>query len=310
MCLVTGGAGFIGSHLVAGLLDAGHEVRVLDNFSTGARETLQPVADRIELIEGDIRDEETLAEAMRGVGVAYHEAALARVQRSIDAPLQVHDVNCTGTVKVFLAARDAGVRRVVYASSSSVYGDAEKLPKEESDPCAPISPYGASKLSGEIYARAVSKVFGLETVGLRYFNVFGPWQNPAYGAAIPAFIERLLEGKELVIQGDGKQTRDFTYVSNVVSVNMLAAEADVEPGRAFNIAGGSRVSIIELAEMLSGIFGVETKCIYTEPRPGDIKHSAADISAAKRELGYRLDVDLERGLRRTVEWFKKNRSAG
>ena len=310
VCLVTGGAGFIGSHLVEGLLNSGREVRVLDNFSTGSRENLEALEERIELIEGDIRDEATLARAVGGVGVVYHEAALARVQRSIEMPLEVHDVNCTGTLKVLLAARDGGVRRVIFASSSSVYGDVEKLPKEETDVCVPISPYGASKLSAEVYAHAVSRVFELETVGLRYFNVFGPRQNPAYAAAIPAFIERLLQGKELIIHGDGEQTRDFTYVGNVVSAPLLAAEAEGEPGSVFNIAGGGRARINELAESVSAMFGVEVRRVHAEPRAGDIKHSIADIAAARRQLGYRLEVDFENGLRRTVEWFKESWRAG
>jgi len=309
ICLVTGGAGFIGSHLVEGLLNAGRRARVLDDFSSGSRKNLESVGEKIELIEGDIRDAGTLADAMRGVEVVYHEAALSRVQRSIETPLEVHEVNCTGTLKVFLAARDAGVRRVVFASSSSVYGESERLPKEESDPCVPISPYGASKLSGEVYARAVSRVFGLETVGLRYFNVYGPRQNPAYAAVIPAFIERVMESKELLIDGDGEQTRDFTYVGDVVSVNLLAAEAEVEAGSVFNIAGGRRTSVNQVADLVSAAFGVEAKRVHGEPRRGDIKQSVADITAAREQLGYRVEVDLESGLRRTVEWFKENRKA-
>jgi len=321
ICLVTGGGGFIGSHIVEGLLARGRNVRVLDNFSTGRRKNLSDFEDRIELIEGDIRDEETVSRAMSGVETVFHEAALASVPRSIEEPLEVNETNCTGTLKLLLAARQAGVRRFVSASSSSVYGDSaassdvpspagpvgEVRAKRESDPCLPISLYGASKLAAEVYCRAAAAAFGLHTVSLRYFNVFGPRQNPRakYAAVIPIFISRLLAGEEVTIHWDGEQTKDFTYVENVVSANILAAEGDAPPGGVFNIAGGGGISVNQLAGALGRIFGVEPKVVYAPRRPGDIKHSSADISAAEGELGYQVKIDFEEGLRRTVEWFRK-----
>ena len=300
--LVTGGAGFIGSHLVERLAREGHEVRALDNLATGKRENLTGIAGRVTLIEGDIRDAAAVKEAVRGVEVVFHEAALGSVPRSLNDPATTNAVNVTGTLNVLIAAKDAGVRRVVYASSSSVYGDSKEFPQREDHPARPISPYAVSKLAGENYAVAFAKSLGLETVALRYFNVFGPRQDPTsiYAAVIPLFIAALREGRPLTIQGDGEQSRDFTYVANVVAANLLAARAAGVSGEVFNVACGGSISVSALARKLCEIMGKEFKAQYAPARPGDLHRSCADISKARRLLGYTPRVDFDEGLRRTV----------
>jgi nucleoside-diphosphate-sugar epimerase len=307
--LVTGGAGFIGSHLVDRLLADGARVRVLDNFSAGSRANLEAAArsvDRIEVIEGDIRDLATVERAARGVDVVFHQAAMRSVPRSIDDPLGANEHNVTGTLHVLEAARRAGVPRVVYASSSSVYGDRPDLPKREDQAPSPVSPYAASKAAGEQYARVWTKVYGLETIGLRYFNVFGPRQDPTseYAVVIPRFIFRALRGEPLEVHGDGTQSRDFTYVDNVVEANLLAARADGAGGEVVNVGCGDRVSLLEIVERLERILGRPLERRHTPPRAGDVRHTLADVSLGKRLLGYEPLVPFDEGFRRTLEHFR------
>lgn len=307
LSLVTGGAGFIGSHLVEALLARGQRVRVLDNFSTGSPANLAAVRDDVEIIDGDITDPETVRSAMRDVSVVYHQAALASVPRSVADPVATHRACADGTLNVLLAARDEGVRRVVYAASSSAYGNSERLPKRESDPTNPLSPYAVAKLTGEHYCAAFSNVYGLETVRLRYFNVFGPRQPPdsPYAAVIPRFIRALLAGDSPRIHGDGRQSRDFTYIDNVVQANLLAATAPGVGGRVYNVACGGRISLLELVARLNGLLGTDIVPIHEAPRPGDVKHSEADISRARAELGYRPIIDIEEGLQRCIAWYSE-----
>jgi UDP-glucose 4-epimerase len=295
--LVTGGGGFIGSHIVERQLADGHEVRVIDNFATGRRENLLAFGSSVELIEGDIQSYERASAAARGCEVVFHQAALPSVPRSIQDPLTSNASNVIGTLNILLAARDTGARRVVFASSSSVYGANEKLPKSEDLATLPISPYAVAKLAGEGYCRSFSEVYGLETVALRYFNVFGPRQDPssAYAAVVPKFIASLLAGKRPTIFGDGDQSRDFTYVANVVDANMLAAEAGVS-GRAYNIACGHRVSLNNLAAELAKLVGVDLTPEYAPARAGDVRHSMAAIDLARAELGYEPRVSMGDGL--------------
>jgi UDP-glucose 4-epimerase len=301
--LVTGGAGFIGSHLVSRLLEDGHEVRVLDNFSTGARSNLADVVDSVDIVEGDIQSYERAHNAVQGCEVVFHEAALPSVPRSIQDPLTSTAVNVVGTLNLLLASRDSGVRRIVYASSSSIYGADPTLPKQEDRPPQPISPYAVAKLASEGYCRSFSEVYGLETVALRYFNVFGPRQDPLsqYAAVIPKFVTALLTQASPVVFGDGEQSRDFTYIDNVVDANMLAADAAGASGRTFNIACGERISLNRLLDELRAILGVDIAAEYLEPRPGDVPHSLADISRAREVLSYEPAVGFSDGLRRTVE---------
>lgn len=301
--LVTGGAGFIGSHLASRLVEEGHEVRVLDNFSTGSRSKLTGLGDSFDLVEGDIQSYERAHNAVQGCEVVFHQAALPSVPRSIQDPLTSHSVNVVGTLNLLLASRDSGVRRVVFASSSSIYGADQTLPKREDRAPMPIAPYAISKLAGEGFCRSFSEVYELETVSLRYFNVFGPGQDPLsqYAAVIPRFITALLEGKAPVVYGDGEQSRDFTFIDNVVQANLLAAEAVGVSGRTFNVACGDRISLNHLLEELRGIIGTTVEATYLEPRPGDVRHSLADISQAQDHLGYKPTVDFDEGLRRTVE---------
>jgi nucleoside-diphosphate-sugar epimerase len=305
--LVTGGGGFIGSHIAATLVARGQRVRVLDNFITGRRENLAPLMDGIELIEGDVADEQTARRAVEGVEAVFHQAALPSVPRSIADPLAAHRSNTFGTLQILLAARDAGVRRVVFASSSAIYGDSPTMPKRENMPPAPKSPYAATKLAGEAYCQSFTDAYGLETVSLRYFNVFGPRQDPLseYAAVIPKFITALLAGRSPTIYGDGEQSRDFTYISNVVEANLLAAEAPAASGRVFNIACGKRISLLELVAVLNDICGTNLTPEHTAPRPGDVRHSLADISPAQAVLGYEVTTSLEEGLRQTVEWYRE-----
>ena len=305
--LVTGGAGFIGSHIVDALLARGDRVRVLDNFSTGRRENLAHVAGDIELIEGDLRDRDAVCRAVRGMEYVLHQAALPSVPRSIKDPLSTHEVNVTGTVNILTAAREAGVRRVVYASSSSVYGDTPELPKREDMPPRPRSPYAVSKLAGEQYCRAFWYSYGLETVCLRYFNIFGPRQDPssAYAAAIPRFVTALLNGGDIRIFGDGLQTRDFTFVANAVSANLLAAAAPSAAGTICNIACGERTSLLALVDILQDLTASRASIIREPPRSGDVRDSLADISLARTSFAYAPSVQLPDGLRETVEWMRR-----
>jgi UDP-glucose 4-epimerase len=311
MFLVTGGAGFIGSHLAERLLRDGHRVRVLDNFSTGKRENLAFATEDpgLERVEGDITDLPATVRAAQGVEVIFHQAAMRSVPRSVDDPLGANANNVTGTLHVLMAAREAKVRRVVYASSSSIYGDRPELPKREDQSPTPISPYAVSKLAGEFYCAVWSRLYGVETVGLRYFNVFGPRQDPAsqYAAVIPRFILWALRGEPLEIHGDGLQSRDFTYVDNVVEANLLAARAPGVAGEMFNVGCGSHVTLLEIIRLLEGILGRPLKRVHAPRRPGDVPHTQADIGKAKRFLGYAPLIEFEEGLRRTVEFFRGTR---
>ena len=307
--LVTGGAGFIGSHLVERLLADGARVRVLDNFSTGGRANLpfaREAGRRLEVIRGDIRHRGVVERAARGVRAIFHQAALRSVPRSVKDPLGANENNVTGTLNVLAAARRARVARVVYASSSSVYGDRPDLPKREEQPPAPISPYAVSKAAGEQYAAVWTRLYGVETVGLRYFNVFGPRQDPKseYAAVIPRFILWGLRGKPLEVHGDGAQSRDFTYIDNVVEANLLAARAAGVGGEVFNVGCGDRVSLLEIIAKLEAILGRRLVRRHGPPRPGDVAHTLADVSKGKRLLGYTPLVPFDEGFRRTVEYFR------
>jgi nucleoside-diphosphate-sugar epimerase len=303
--LVTGGAGFIGSHLSERLLADGHDVRILDNFSTGRRENIAAFADDIEVVEGDVRSYERAHTAVRGCDFVIHEAALPSVPRSIQDPLTSNASNVTGTLNVLLAARDSDVRRVVYASSSSVYGATPQLPKSEDMPVAPISPYAVAKLAGEGYCRSFTEVYGLDTVALRYFNVFGPRQDPRsqYSSVVAAFIEAVVADEQPVVFGDGEQSRDFTYVSNVVDATVLALEAGGVGGGVFNVAWGGQVTLNRLLAELRLVTGKPVEAVYRDARPGEIRYSQADIGRAELALGYRPRVTFETGLRRSVAAF-------
>jgi len=305
--LVTGGAGFIGSHIAHKLVDEGHDVRVLDDFSTGKRRNIEPFADRCKIIEGDIRDAAVVEKAVRGVDVVFHEAALASVPRSINDPASTNEVNVRGTLNLLIAAKNNGVKRFVYASSSSAYGDSPRLPKEEQMATNPKSPYAVSKLAGEMYCLAFSEVYKIPTTSLRYFNVFGPRQDPdsQYAAVIPLFVKTLLEGKRPVIFGDGEQSRDFTYVDNVVSANLLASRSNLPGGRVYNVACGTKFTLNSLYRELNNILDVHIEPVYDPPRPGDVKHSQASMRAIETDLGYRTLVPFEEALRRTVRWYQE-----
>ena len=311
--LVTGGGGFIGSHLAARLLEHGHQVRVLDNFATGRRSNMAVLGDEVELVEGDIQSYERASRAVAACEVVFHQAALPSVPRSVQDPLTSNATNVIGTLNVLLAARDQGVRRVVCASSSSVYGPGDgTAAKREDQAPAPISPYATAKLAGEGYARSFHSVYGLETVALRYFNVFGPRQDPTsqYAAVIPNFITALAAGRRPVIFGDGEQSRDFTYVSNVVDANLLAIDAPGVAGQVFNVACGRRVTLNHLVGELRELLGADVEPVYAEPRAGDIKHSLADLKAARVRLGYEPAVALREGLQRTIEHLRTAETAG
>lgn len=315
--LVTGGGGFIGSHLVEALLQRGASVRALDNLTTGHRTNLvgalaHPEAQKtFTFIDGDVTDRKTVREAIEGVDYVLHQAALPSVQRSVEDPITSNQVNVVGTLNVLMAAQEAGVRRVIYASSSSVYGDSPQLPKIESMPTNPLSPYAVSKLAAEAYCRAFTRVYGLETISLRYFNVFGPRQDPnsLYAAVLPRFIEALLSQKPPVIYGDGVQSRDFTYIENVVQANLLALDAAGASGEAFNIACGESVTLKAVLECLAEFSNQVVAPEYQAPRAGDIKHSLADISKAERLLGYRPVIPFREGLKRTLEFFRQRRAS-
>jgi UDP-N-acetylglucosamine/UDP-N-acetyl-alpha-D-glucosaminouronate 4-epimerase len=303
--LVTGGGGFIGSNLARRLLERGDDVRVLDNFSTGNRRNLADVADELEIVEGELRSYERVHNATRGVEIVYHQGALPSVPRSVQDPLTTSAVNIEGTLNVLMAARDEGVRRVVFASSSSVYGNSGTLPRVESQFLDPISPYAVSKLAAERYCVSCARVYGLETVTLRYFNVFGPGQDPTsqYAAVVPRFIAAIDAGDPVPIHGDGEQSRDFTYVDNVVEANVLAAEASEASGHVLNIATGEPRTVNELADTIGEVLGKPVEKEYLPERTGDVRDSWADVSAARRQLGWEARVALEEGLRLTAEAF-------
>lgn len=307
--LVTGGAGFIGSHLVEGLLAAGRDVTVLDNLSTGSIRNLDGLRPRARFVEGDIRDAGTLRPLLAGVEVVFHLAALASVPRSVADPLSSHDHNATGTLAALLAARDSGVRRFIYSASSSAYGDTETLPKVETMPARPRSPYAISKYMGELYAETFHRLYGLETVSLRYFNIFGPRQAPdsPYAAVIPKFVTALLAGEPPVVHGDGRQTRDFTFVANAVAANLGAAFAppDRVAGRVFNVGCGDRTSLLDLLGLLRDLTGSRVAPRHVEARAGDVRDSQADIDSARQAFGYEAAVGLREGLARTVAWYRQ-----
>lgn len=304
--LVTGGAGFIGSHIVEALVGRGDQVRVLDNLESGKRSNLEPFGKQVELIEGSVADPVVVERAVQGVDCVFHEAALASVPRSVDTPLDTHAACVTGTLTVLDQARRHGVRRVVYAASSSAYGDQPTSSKRESDLTSPISPYGAAKLAGELYCQAFTATFGLQTVCLRYFNVFGPRQDPTsqYSAVIPLFITAMLAGKSPTIYGDGQQSRDFTYVSDVVQGNLLAADAQDAVGRTLNVAHGRSTNLLQLIAALNQLLGLKIKPIHAAPRVGDVRESLADITLARKFLVYEPQVSFEEGLRRSIDYYR------
>lgn len=301
--LVTGGAGFIGSNLADALLAAGHSVRVLDNFSTGSRANVRSA--EVELVEGDLRSYERVAAAVRGVEVVFHQGALPSVPRSIQDPLTTNAVNVEGTLNVLLASRDHEVQRVVFASSSSVYGNAPGMPRSEDGPVAPLAPYAVAKLAAERYVVVADEVFGLETVALRYFNVFGEHQDPSsgYAAVVPKFIGAMLGGDRPTVFGDGSASRDFTHVDNVVAANLAAASAPEAAGQVINVAMGESHTVGELVAELNSLLGMSLEPIYRPPRPGDVAESRADIRLAHELLAYRPAVDFRTGLRRTIEYI-------
>lgn len=310
--LVTGAAGFIGSAIARELVNQGASVRALDNLCTGNVQNFSYARDRVEFFEADIQDRSSLAKAFRGVEYVLHQAALPLVPLSVDDPLKTHDVNLTGTLNVLLAARDAGVRRVIYAGSSSMYGENEIQPKLETMVPDPVSPYAVQKLAGEYYAHCFSRIYGVETVCLRYFNVFGPFQSVAssYSGVIARFITQMIAGEPPVIFGDGEQTRDFIYLKNVVHANVLAVKAPAErvAGKSFNIGTGQSYSLNLMTGILKDMLHFEGPVSYRPARPGDIRHSRADISSAQKYLGYEPVISFEQGLRRTVDWYLKQAS--
>jgi nucleoside-diphosphate-sugar epimerase len=308
--LVTGGAGFIGSSLARALVNRGETVRVIDNLSSGKRANVADIEDRIEFIEGDILDDKTMDRALAGVEVVFHEAAIPSVPRSMANPVASHQANASGTLLVLEAARRQGVKRVVYAGSSSAYGETPTLPKVETMPTAPLSPYAVQKLAGEQYCQVYARAFGVETVVLRYFNVFGPRQDPAsqYAAVIPRFVTSALQGQKPVIFGDGTQSRDFCFIENVIEANLKAAEVDGAKvsGKVFNVACGEATSLNQVLELVGQALGKKVEAKYEAPRAGDIKHSLADIGQARTLLGYSAAISFSEGLKRTIEWYKQS----
>lgn len=308
LAVVTGGAGFVGSHIATALVEAGARVRVIDDLSTGYLKNLQHIESRIDFIQASVADSGTLSRALEDVELIFHEAAIPSVPRSVDRPIETHEASVNATFKLLLAARDQKVRRVVYAASSSAYGDQPELPKREDMRPAPLSPYAVAKLVGEYYGQVFTNVYGLETVSLRYFNVFGPRQDPGsqYSGVISRFMSALINGEQPMIYGDGGQSRDFTYVSNVVDANLRAAESTGAVGQVMNIANGRQVTLNELLEMMKRLTGKTAVVAKYEPvRTGDVRHSLADISLARSLLGYEPKVGLEEGLRLTFDWWRK-----
>jgi UDP-glucose 4-epimerase len=307
--LVTGVAGFIGSNIAHALIARGEQVRGIDNFSHGRRENLAGILEKFDFREGDITDFEAMRSACDGMDYVLHQAALGSVPRSLANPLASNHANVVGTLSVLQAARETGVKRVIYAGSSSAYGDTPTLPKREDMPSNPISPYAVSKYSGELYAQSFHRVLGLETVCLRYFNVFGPRQHPTseYAAVIPKFIRQMLKGEQPTIFGDGTQSRDFTYIDNVISANLLACHAPAKSvsGRVFNVAAGKNYSLNEVYRLLQGLLGFKLPPLYSETRSGDVRDSLADTTPARQAMGYEPLVDFKDGLQRTVDWYKK-----
>ena len=306
--LVTGGAGFIGSNICKRLVSEGCFVRVLDNLLTGKKSNLADVMDKIEFIQADMGDENVARSAMKDIDVVLHEGALPSVPRSVEEPELTHKHCVDATFMLLLAARDAGVKRFVYAASSSAYGDTPTLPKIETMTPSPLSPYAVAKLVGEYYCSVFYNVFGLETISLRYFNVFGPQQDPTsqYAAAIPAFVMAILKDKPPTIYGDGEQSRDFTYIDNVIEANLLAARAKETKGQVINIACGQAVTVNEIIDMINKVVGKNVKPDYTDSRPGDVKHSLADITLAKKIIGFEPVIDFEDGLQKAIEWYRNN----
>jgi UDP-N-acetylglucosamine/UDP-N-acetyl-alpha-D-glucosaminouronate 4-epimerase len=306
--LVTGGTGFIGSHIVEALLHKGETVRVFDNFATAPERNLKTLLDlgALEIMQGDLRDAEAVKAAMQRIEIVFHQGALTSVQRSIEDPVMSLETNVNGTQHVLLAALEAGVRRVIYASSSSVYGNASVPVKSEDLPARPLSPYAVQKLTGELLCGVFTRAYGLETVALRYFNVFGPRQNPhsQYAAVIPRFLQAILAGRPPVIFGDGEQTRDFTYIENVVQANLLAAVSKDAVGEAINIGCGETISLNAMLRLLEELTGQRIEAEYSDPRPGDVRHSLADINRARRLLGYLPVVAFREGLERTLAWMR------
>ncbi|MBA2338795.1 MAG: SDR family oxidoreductase [Pyrinomonadaceae bacterium] len=313
VALVTGGAGFIGSHIAASLLASGARVRIIDDLSTGHRENIEEIGGRdVDFIQANLMDEAALRRALEDVEIVFHEAAIPSVPRSVENPRETHDACVNATFSLLLAARDAGVRRLVYAASSSAYGDQPQLSKNENMRPDPLSPYAVAKLVGEYYCQVFTRAYGLETVALRYFNVFGPRQDPSsqYSGVISRFISALFSGQRPVIFGDGEQSRDFTFVRNVVDANLKAAQSSKAVGRVINIANGERITLNQLLEVLKKLAGREdVKADYMEARAGDVRHSLADITAARELLGYESLVGLEEGLKETISWWKASRYA-
>lgn len=307
--LVTGGAGFIGSNITEELVRRGEKVKVLDNFITGFRENLAPFMDKIELIEGDIRDKVSLTRALAGVDFVIHQAALRSVPKSVDDPFTTNEINVFGTLNLLMAAKEAKVKRVVYASSSSAYGDVKRFPQRETDRAMPISPYGVSKLAAENYCVTFAKTFGLETVSLRYFNVFGPRQNPEskYSAVIPAFLFKMVKGESPIVEWDGKQSRDFTYVANVVAANLKACVVKGVSGEVFNVACGTTTSVIDIIKGINSILKTDIKPQFAPKRRGDVKKTYADVSKMKKLLKVGRLIGFKEGLCRTTDWFLKNK---
>lgn len=304
--LVTGGAGFIGSHLVRRFVGDGHNVRVLDDLSTGRAANLAPVRDQIDWLQADMRDESACDRACRDIEYVFHEAAIPSVPKSIDQPFASHDANMNGTFNLLMASVKHKVRRFIYAGSSSAYGDTEVSPKHEELKTSPLSPYAVQKLAGEHYCNAFFQSWGLETLTIRYFNVFGPGQDPSstYAAAIPAFVTAILRGESPLVYGDGEQTRDFTYIDNVVHGNVLAMQAEKTMGESVNVACGGRISINRVIEAINTLLGTEVQPQYVERRPGDVLHSCADVSLARKLLNYETQVSFEEGLKRTISYYK------
>lgn len=307
--LVTGGAGFIGSNIIAELVSRKEKVRVLDNFSTGRRENLLPFLDKIELVEGDLTDLETVREAVEGIDFVLHQGALPSIPRSIEHPIGSNNANVSGTLNLLVASNDTKVKRIVYASSSSVYGNSSQLPKVETMNPSPFSPYAVSKLAGEYYCQVFYRIHRQETVILRYFNVFGINQDPssAYSAVIPKFISCMLHKKSPTIFGDGSQSRDFTFVSNVVKANLLATQSDSAVGELINIASGQAYSLLDLVAKINSILGYQVEPIFGSHKIGEIKHSLADITKAREKFDYTPEIDFEEGLKRTIHWMQSKK---